>query len=274
MEKSSERLAILEKIAELEKNGEFDVDVENDPPSRALKAGEVDFMQMKLTTKIKTLIANITAKIYFDNLIRRGELRIKGIKGIENFKKISSGGMIITANHFNPYDNYAIYKALEPHMKGRMLYKIIREGNYTAFGGLYGFFFRHCNTLPIPTSFSVFREMSDSVIKLLKGGTKILIYPEQAMWWNYKKPRPLKSGAFQFAVKANVPVLPTFITMEDSEKIGADGFPIQDYTIHFLEPIYPNSDKKLKENINAMSQANFNAWKKVYEEFYGTELSY
>ena len=46
---------------------------------------------------------------------------------------------------------------------------------------------------------------------------KILIYPEQSMWYNYRKPKPLKVGAFSFAVKNNVPVLPIFITCEDTE---------------------------------------------------------
>ena len=43
------------------------------------------------------------------------------------------------------------------------------------------------------------------------------------MWWNYKKPRPFKPGAFKFAVTAEVPIIPFFITMEDTDKIGEDG---------------------------------------------------
>lgn len=274
MEKSPERLLILEKIKELEAEGKFDIDVEPDPPTVPLKQGEVDYLGRRLSSKFKSLIANIVAKLYFDNQIRRGDWIIKEVKGIENYLNVKNRGVILTCNHFNPNDNYAIDRTLQPYLKFKRLYKIIREGNYTSFKGLYGFFFRNCNTIPLPSTLAVWREMSNAVDKLLKRGEKILVYPEQAMWWNYRKPRPLKSGAFKFAVKSNAPVLPIFITMEDTEKIGPDGFPVQAYTINFSKPIFPDSEKTQKENINYIAAQNFEVWKNIYEDFYGVELSY
>ena len=88
-----------------------------------------------------------------------------------------------------------------------------------------------------------------AVDTLLSRGEKILIYPEQAMWWNYRKPRPLKPGAFRMAAKNNVPIIPSFITMKDGEKIGADGYPVQEYTVWFLPTIYPKQELSFKENI-------------------------
>ena len=41
--KSPERLAILEKIAQYEREGRFDEDVENDPPSRVLLPEEIAY---------------------------------------------------------------------------------------------------------------------------------------------------------------------------------------------------------------------------------------
>ena len=63
---------------------------------------------------------------------------------------------------------------------------------------------------------------TSAVNRLLKRGESILIYPEQEMWWNYKKPRPFKVGAFKMACRAGVPVLPTFITMQD-DPVRLDG---------------------------------------------------
>lgn len=270
----SDRNEIIKKIEEYEKMGLFDVDVEDDPPTRPIEVGEIDYLAKKISTKIATFFANMVAKTYFDGLIRRRRLIIKEIRGIENYKAVRNMGVVITANHFNPYDNYAVYKAIETYLHGKRLYKIIREGNYTTFKGLYGFFFRHCNTLPIPSKLAVWREMSDAVNTLLCRKEKILIYPEQAMWWNYKKPRPLKSGAFRFAVKAAAPVLPVFITMEDSEILEPDGFYRQEYTLHFLEPIFPDNNLTDKQNAEMMAEKNFNAWKAVYESFYGKALEY
>ncbi len=271
---SPDRLAVLAKIAEYERLGKFDCDVEDDPPTRALRAGECDYIGKKLSSKITTYVANVVAKRYFDNLIKNGDLVIKDVRGIENYLSVADGGAVITCNHFNAFDNYAVYKAIEPHLGKKRLYKIIREGNYTSFPGLYGYFFRHCNTLPLASNHSVMKEMMTAVKELLSRGEKILIYPEQGMWWNYRKPRPLKAGAFHFAVSASVPVVPCFITMEDTDRIGGDGFPIQAYTVHFGAPVFPAAERSLRDNTQTMSAAVFEFMKATYEDFYKTELRY
>ena len=113
-----------------------------------------------------------------------------------------------------------------------------------------------------------------AVNTVLQEGDWILIYPEQSLWWNYKKPKPLKNGAFKFAAHNQVPVIPTFITMTDSDKIGPDGFPVQEYIVNIGEPIYPDPEKKERENAEAMRDKNYEVWKKVYEDFYGMPLVY
>ena len=113
-----------------------------------------------------------------------------------------------------------------------------------------------------------------AVKTLLARGEKILVYAEQGMWWNYRKPRPLTAGAFKFAAESKVPVLPIFITMEDSDLIDGDGFPVQKYTVNILPAIYPDSSKSTKENIEEMKNKNYEEWKKVYEDFYKIPLTY
>lgn len=273
MEQSNARLQVLKKIEDYERQGLFDIDAEEDPPTRTLCKGEVDYLGTKLTSKVKTFVANRLAVHHFDKCIAKNQLVIKEIRGIENYLNLN-GGAIITSNHFHPFDNYAIYKAIQPHLDGHRLYKIIREGNYSNFPGLYGFFFRNCNTLPLSSNLSVMKDMITAVNTLLSRGEKILIYPEQSMWWNYRKPRPLKPGAFQFAVKANVPVLPVFIAMEDTENLDAEGFPIQAYTICFWPAIYPDSTITGREAQDKMCKENYLLWKKSYESFYGIPLTY
>ena len=67
-------------------------------------------------------------------------------------------------------------------------------------------------------------EFVKAVNTILNEKDFILIYPEKSLWWNYRKPKPLKNGAFNLAVKNNVPVLPIFITMTDTDIIEEDGF--------------------------------------------------
>jgi len=274
MEISAHRLEVLKRIEEYEIKGLFDKDVENDPPTRPLKPGEVDYTGKKLSTRIGTKIANKVGQRHFEKMLKDGDVVLREIRGRENLDAITDCGALITCNHFNAFDNYAVYKALAPMLKKRNLYKVIREGNYTSFKGLYGYLFRHCNTLPLSSSLSCMKELMSAIKTLFARGEKILIYPEQGMWYNYKKPRPLKLGSFRFAAKENVPVLPVFITLEDTDRYDADGLPIQAYTVHILPAIFPNGSLSIRENTEKMCRENYRLWKQTYEDFYGKKLEY
>jgi len=273
MEKSEKRLQIIEKIKELEKQGLWNQDVEDDPETIELLPNKVDYLNKKLSSKIKTYFANLAGQAFFEKLIKNNQFIIDRVVGIENFAAVK-GGSIITCNHFNPCDNYAVWRVLRPYMNGRLLYKVIKEGNYTNPPKPFGQFMKHCNTLPLSSNSETMKKFIKSIDVLLTRGENILIYPEQAMWWNYRKPRPLKDGAFWFAVNSKVPVVPIFITMEDSEYIDGDGFPVQKYIMNILPPIYPKEDLSKKQNIEYMKKANYDAWVKTYEEFYKTKLTY
>ncbi len=273
MEKDKTRLKILDKINEYEKNGWWDKDVEDDPPAKVLKPNEVDYLNRKLSSKIATHFANISGTRFFEKMIKNNQFIIKDVKGIENVLGVE--GAVITSNHFNACDNYAIYRAMKPYMpKKWRLYKIIREGNYTNSPPPFGFIMRHCNTLPLSSNVATMKKFLKACKVLLGRGEKILIYPEQGMWWNYKKPRPTQVGAYKLAVMNNVPIVPAFITMEDSEYIGADGFNIQAYTIHFFPPLYPKDNLSRRENERYLQNANYEICKKCYEDFYGIPLTY
>ncbi len=271
---SEQRLKILEKIKEYEKQELWDKDVEDDPETIVLMPNKVDYLGKKVSSKIMTFIANRLAINFYEKKIRTGEFVIKEIRGLENYKAVKSGA-IITCNHFSVYDNYAIYRAIRNELpKGHQLYKVIREGNYTNFKGFFGFLFKHCNVLPLSSNTQTMKNFISAVDTLLKRGEKILIYPEQAMWWNYRKPRPMKNGAFRFAVKSDVPVIPAFITMEDTDKLDADGFKIQAYTIWFLPAIYPNKSLNEKQNAEYLKNQNYEMVKSLYESVYKIPLTY
>lgn len=273
MDKSPERLEVLARIDMRERLKQWHEGVENDPEALELFPNKVDYLNKKLTSKIKTVIGNKMATNFYEKMIKNGQMIIKDVVGIENFLSVK-GGAIITCNHFNPCDNYAVYRVIKPYMGKRKLYKVIREGNYTNFPNPIGFFFRNCNTLPLSRNSETMKKFLEAIKVLLDRGEKILVFPEQEMWWNYRKPRPMKTGAFRFAVSNNVPVIPAFITMQDSTNVGQDGFPIQEYTIHFLSPIYPDKDATKKENINNIMNKNYDMWVDTYEKTYGIKLEY
>ena len=265
---SPARQAVLDEIKVKEKAGLFNEPVEKDPPAPELLPTEVDYLCEKASSRLKRRIANFIADRYFLNLIKKGILIIDGVTGEENLSVLQSGA-VITCNHFSPLDNYAIFHCIRKYLPKKYLYKVIREGNYTGFPGLYGFFFRHCNTLPLSSNRRTMMNFSKAIHTLLKNGETVLIYPEQEMWWNYKKPRPFKVGAFKIAHKAGVPVLPTFITMVDDDRLDADGYPLQRYTLHVMPAIYPEGLTP-----EEMSERVYEACKRKYEEVYGIPLVY
>lgn len=275
IEKSKERLEILEKIKKLELEGKFDIDAENDPPTIVLTPENVDYLKKKTSSKIKNKVANKVGEKFLKDLLKNNKLIIKEVNGIENLQNLESGA-VITCNHFNPFDSFSIERVfrLSGQAKTKKLYKVIREGNYTNFPGLYGFFFRNCDTLPLSSNKRTMIEFMKAVDIILQRGDFILIYPEQSLWWNYKKPKPLKNGAFKFATRNNVPVIPIFITMQDSNIIGEDGFFVQEYIINIEKPIYPNEKLSERENTTIMRDRNYEIWKNIYEDFYKVPLQY
>ncbi|MGN0728165.1 glycosyltransferase [Treponema sp.] len=274
--KSQERLEILRKISELEKQGKFWEDVEDDPPARQIQPGEVDYQQKKLSSRIKSFIAFRAARKFLKKMLKTKQIIISGIEGTENLGMLK-GGTIITCNHFNPFDSFAIqyvYDEIRKKHRHGKFFRIIKEGNYTSYTGFYGELMRSCNTLPLSSNYKTMNEFIIAVKTLLAAGNYILIYPEQSLWWNYKKPKPLRAGAYKLAVKNNVAVLPVFITMKDSDILDSNGFFVQEYTIHICRPIFPDSTLSRNENVEYMMNENYSAWKKIYENTYKIPLSY
>ncbi len=272
--RAKDRVEILHKIEQYEKEGRFDEDVETDPPSRVLLPDEIEYVQKSMTDKLKTKIAFIIAHKFVNNLIKDKKFIIKEMKGLENFTNLDCGA-VITCNHFNAFDSFAIQLAYEASgHKERTFWRVIREGNYTSFPGFYGFLMRHCNTLPLSSNRKTMQKFISATNELIQGGNFVLFYPEQSMWWNYRKPKPLKTGAFTFAAKNKAPVLPCFITMKDSDVMGEDGFYVQEYTIHVAPPIYPDPALKTRRQVTDMMLKNYQVWKEIYESEYHIALTY
>ena len=273
MEQSPHKLTLLSRIAELEKQQLWHKDVEDDPETYPLMPDQIDYLNEKPLNRLKSRIANRMGEKFFENMLKNRQMILKEVRGIENFTAVP-GGKLVTCNHFSVCDNYAVWMALRDHMDGKMLYKVIREGNYTNPPKPFGFMMRHCNTLPLSGQTATMKKFSKAVRTLLSRGETILIYPEQGMWWNYRKPRPMQDGAFALAVLHKTPIIPVFITMEDTDIPDGDGFFVQAYTLHILPAIYPDTTLPLPARKAKMRKENYEAWVRVYEEFYGIPLVY
>lgn len=261
-----------EKILELERAGRFDEDIEPDPQGRELKPDEIEYIKKSLWQRIKTRFAFFLAYRFAGREKRKHRFIIKDIIGAEKLRV--DGGVILTCNHFSPLDSFIIHRTFDASKRRGRFYRVIKESNYTSFPGFYGFLMRNCNTLPLSSNIATMRKFLRGVDTALKNGDCVLVYPEQSMWYNYRKPRPMKPGAFEMAVRAGVPVVPCFITMEHSKYVGADGAPVQEHTVHVGDPIYPNESLHKRDRAQRMMEEVFLFNKATYESFYGIPLTY
>ena len=270
-EQSKERLEILKKIKELEALGgdNFYKDVEPDPQGHPLSPDEVDYLQKKWTSRFHAFVTRCIASVA--QKILRKDLKMT-VVGEENLVGIT-GGAILTSNHFSKFENLAVKEVADRIPTKHRFYRVIKDINYFQ-PGIIGYLMHHCDTLPLSTNLKTMRLFSEAMETILTRGDLVLVYPEQAMWWNYRKPRPFREGAFFYAAKHNVPIVPIFVTMQDQDTLDGDGFPKQAYTIHVMPPIYPDPTKTLRQNEREMLEKNQTLCYDKYKEVYGIEVKY
>ena len=269
---SPQRLEILRTIRELERLRRFDEDVEPDPPAPPLLPEDIDYLHKGFAGNCRRLAAFAGAYLYFWSLEWRKRIKVNRAEGLEHLTNVQ--GAVITCNHFHPMDSFIMQRIFDDSKHPRRLYRVIREGNYTGFPGFFGFMMRNCNTLPLSSNLQTMKKFLKAVSTVLEKGNCVLIYPEQSMWWNYQKPKPMKAGAFDMAVKNNVPVIPCFITMKNLDRLDSDGLPVKAYTPHLGEPLYPDltlSKPAAKEKLRQQNEA---FCRDVYERVYGIALEY
>ena len=265
------------RIEEMERLGLFEEDALINPRFEPLDADKVDFDRKKFSSKVKTAFANTIGRTYLRSLIWRRKFVFGGITGIENIKGLE-GGSIVTCNHCHLADHYMAFLALKKEFGfGFRLHKVIREGNYSQ-PGVLGMLMRNGNTVPIAQKPEDNLKLTVGCMKavknLLEKNKKVLVMVEQGFWPFYRKPRPLKKGAFLFSAKFMAPIIPCFLTFDDTGKMGKDGYPVVKFTFHVLPMIHPDPNLSTPENCKMMRTKNYNAWKEVYERVYGEELTY
>lgn len=268
-----DRSAVIENIKTFAESGQFHNKVEiNDPvltleQSRTVTESYMDGRK-RLTFKIKTLLAVAIAKIATKLINKDTE-----IIGFEKIPK-SIDGVIITSNHFGPLENTVIRHLT--NAMGRKTLGIISQTSNFAMTGIIGFIMNYANTIPISTDPRYLARDFLSVLKekLVEKKEAVLLYPEQEMWFNYRKPRPPKNGAYFYAAKLNVPVISCFVEMIDTSENETAEFNRVKYILHVLDVLYPDSEKTVKENTESLSDMDYNLKKACYEKVYGKKLSY
>lgn len=194
------------------------------------------------------------------------------IAGLENIEEIR-GGAIVTSNHFSPVDNTVVRTLVWKAGKKRL--PIVSQETNLAMTGWVGFLMKYADVIPISGLHGYMsRKFGPTLKRELDKQRYVLIYPEQEMWFNYRKPRPFKRGAYYYAAKFQVPIISCFVEMADLEELDTPEFHKIRYIMHVLPVIYPDSEKSVRDNSIAMCRQDYEQKKSAYEAAYGKPLDY
>lgn len=129
------------------------------------------------------------------------------VEGIENYRKVKTGKITIS-NHAHFMDctmvgittlpQKTFFTSLSSNFKIPVVKTLITL----------------LNTIPIPTEVSNKKDFIEAVNSLLKDGKSVHFYPEGSLWPYYNKLRHFKNGAFEFAVRNQVPIVPIVFKFE------------------------------------------------------------
>ena len=266
------RIPVIDNIRTAVESGNFNDKVElNDPTltpdERKYILNKYIHVRKSPFFRVTNWVAGRMADIATWNINRNTE-----IIGLENIKNIK-GGAFITSNHFNPDENTVI-RLLSQKMKRGNLYVMSQDSNLKM-KGLFGFFLYYMDIIPVSQDMEYMKKQIDRLIdEAIGSGQNILIYPEQEMWFNYRKPRPLKRGAYYLASKHNVPVISCFVEIKDLPEMETDEFHKVKYILHVLKPIFPDSTKSNHINSIEMAKTDYEQKKEAYEKAYNKPLDY
>ncbi|MCR5430318.1 MAG: 1-acyl-sn-glycerol-3-phosphate acyltransferase [Eubacterium sp.] len=267
---------VREKVIENIKQAILDEDwyakVEvNDP---VLTSNQRDALLKKVEKRRHTpkYLFNRRMARYLANMASRFVNISTHIEGLEKVEALK-GGAIITSNHFSPLENaivrYMILKAGKKHLN------IVSQETNLAMEGMLGYLMNYADIIPISNNRNYMVEFFEPQLKeMLENKEFVLIYPEQEMWFNYKKPRPPKRGPFYYASKLGVPVINCFVEMKNTKKKLEGNFVDVKYKISVLDVMFPDPRKSVRENSIEMRDKDYALKKKAYEKAYGKELTY
>lgn len=266
------REAAIRNIAQAAAEGRFNdktepFDPEWDPA--ALKENILGYVQKRHTLGFK--VKNLAARAIVDSWI----CRYNGVNEIVGMEKLDTveGSAFLTSNHFNPFDNGITRVMTRRAGRGRLW--AVSQGTNFVMPGVNGFVLRNIDVIPIiPEPSYMNGAFRQQMQETLDKDRFILIYPEQEMWFNYRKPRPGKRGAFLFASQFRVPVIPLFIELQDLPNTVAPGFQDVKMVLHILDPLYPDPSKTDRENSLDLCRRDYEAKVRCYEQVYGRPLTY
>lgn len=184
------------------------------------------------------------------------------IEGKDNLKQVNNA--VRVSNHVMLLDAMINFQVAFGHRH------YITGAEFQVKKGAGGKFLRAGGFLPLANSIKAMSNLDKEISKIYdKGNAVVTFYAEQVMWEKYENSRPLKKGAFHYAVKNNVPVIMTVILFRKPSWIRRKFGVKKDCTVRICPAIYPKPELSTKENIEYLQKATQEVYDRTVCEFYG-----
>ncbi len=128
------------------------------------------------------------------------------VRGKRNLRKVK-GGAVLVANHVHYIDTLLLSSVVSRWKKTYVVTLSTDMDIPVARHLIKGY-----GALPLGTTFGGSKKFNATVDSLLKNKKRILVFPEVALWPYYTEIRPFQKGAFAFAARNEVPVVPVVLT--------------------------------------------------------------
>ncbi|MBO5327299.1 MAG: 1-acyl-sn-glycerol-3-phosphate acyltransferase [Clostridia bacterium] len=260
------RPAVLAAIEQYEREGAFDRHA--DPVDESIVipvTPDFPYVPRTLTKRLRYFFSRRFIVYPFAKKVSE-KMFCTVVKGKEHLQGI--GAAILTCNHVDKFDCLVVQHACKPNRP------FVVAAPFNNMRGSFGDHMRAGGMLPLGSDLATIRKFTAAVKHYLSRGKRILIYPEQAMWWHYEKPRPYKDGAFDLAARNGVPVVPCFITFRGTGVFDGNGIEQKHFTLHIMPPLYPKKELSFRENVAFLRDENMRMCKRKYKEVYGKDPEY
>ena len=168
------------------------------------------------------------------------------IEGKENILKLDSAAVSVS-NHVLVLDCAMVGLALED----KKVFYTVLESSFKI--PIVRKLIKLLRAIPIPTENRNKPYFMKAIDDILQTGDVVHFYPEASLCNYYNKLRRFKNGAFRFAVKNNVPVLPMVFTFRRPKGLRRIFKNKSDVTLTVLEPIkISKTSKDVKEQIEIL----------------------
>lgn len=187
------------------------------------------------------------------------------VKERKNLKGVRA--CITTSNHVGYLDSVLTRRALG----SRKQYIAAAPHNckYTVGGAI----LRSAIVLPLPKTLKGTRVFNDMIDYVTARGAAIHFYAEKSMWVGYTKPRPFKDGAFIYADKFDIPVVPMFYCFKKPRGLRRL-LHLPKAVIKIGKPIYADKSLAPRERMADLCRRAEAATAELYEQFYGHAPQY